>query len=72
MLIERAKVICRECLGFGHARTTCPTRRKLTELTGLSPYVKSAVGQYRTVINSIKDAQSYTVWPGQEFLLKWT
>lgn len=30
LLTERRKVVCRECLGFGHARTNCPTRRKLT------------------------------------------
>jgi hypothetical protein len=52
LLMERAKVVCRECIGFGHARTNCPTRRKLTEMGGLSPYIKSAVGQYRQIMNA--------------------
>jgi hypothetical protein len=71
MLVERAKVVCRECLGFGHARTTCPTRRKLSELTGLSPYIKSCVGQYRSHVTKIESSSLY-VWPGLEFLEKWT
>lgn len=29
MLEKRAEVVCRECYGFGHSRTRCPTRNRL-------------------------------------------
>lgn len=71
LLIHRGLVNCRECLGFGHARTNCPTRRKLTEIAQLSPYIRCAVGQYRATVLKEVGTSNYSTWPGIDFLNKW-
>jgi len=51
MLKDRAKVVCRECMGFGHTRTNCPSRKKLSEFSILSPVNQSFVAAYRFTIS---------------------
>lgn len=68
LLTTRSKVVCRECFGFGHARTTCPTRRKLDTLAKLDAICASGVGKYRSAAAAMKTENMgpYKVWPAIE------
>lgn len=63
LLDERSLVNCRECYGFGHSRTNCPTRRKLDTLSRLDPIARSGVGKYRYKAAATKDKKTYVIWP---------
>lgn len=71
MLIERAKVICRECLGFGHTRSNCPSRKKLTEFALLSSLNSSFVAAYRLLTGQLKVATARPIGHMNNVKIDW-
>lgn len=63
LLDARANIICRECYGFGHSRTNCPTRRKLDIIAMLDPVSGSGVGKFRYASAAKKSRVPVPVWP---------
>lgn len=64
LLLERSKVVCRDCFGFGHSKQTCPTAAKLDKLRETNVLAKSAVGQVRAAVQvTYKSADKLTSWP---------
>lgn len=62
MLNERVVIVCRECFGFGHSRSKCPTRVKLNRISFMSAAGKSLVGNYRFLCSKKKKAKSRANW----------
>jgi hypothetical protein len=71
MLDERAVIVCRECYGFGHSRSKCPTRVKLNRISFMSAAGKSLVGNYRYLTTKRKSAKSRPEWPFKEIIRLW-
>jgi hypothetical protein len=47
--IERAnQLTCRDCLGFGHSKSTCPTAAKLDAHRKTNKLLCSVISRYRT------------------------
>lgn len=71
MLAERANIVCRECFGFGHSRSKCPTRVKLNRISFMSAAGKSLVGNYRFLCSKKKKNKSRSSWLMSKVITAW-
>lgn len=71
MFAERVIIVCRECFGFGHSRSKCPTRVKLDRISFMSAAGKSLVGNYRFLCSKKKKAKSRAVWMMPDIIRQW-
>lgn len=72
LLIERSKVVCRDCFGFGHSKQTCPTAIRLDQLRETNLLAKSAIGQVRAMIPiEYKAVADLPKWPFALLFDKW-
>lgn len=46
-----AKVTCRDCFGFGHSATKCPTGKKFDDFRKINELVRSLIYRYRSKIS---------------------
>lgn len=71
MLEGRSIIVCRECFGFGHSRSKCPTRVKLDRISLMSAAGKSLVGNYRYSVTQKKALKSRSTWLMDKVMSKW-